>query len=214
MLGRFWKDNFIFFVLAAVLLAASAFCVFFFSGWRFWEGKKSESELSAKFTTVKGKVLGEGEETYQNEFRSGRYRLPQLAFGGGLTAFYPGLGTPLGPLDIEDVQSEIVRTKEKKELQLVIQWRTKRPMRCLVEYGKAGGAAKTTEEEFFAVEHSAVLENLESSSTYMYSITAADKLGGEATSDKFAVYTGAPEVSFFDLLAGAFKSAFGWAAKK
>jgi len=209
MFKRFRKNNFVWLVLPAVLLASVVLFVFF--GWRFWESKKSEGELSAKFTTPGGKVLGEEEETYPDEMKNEKYRLPQVAFGGGLTAFYPGLGEPLGPLDIEDVQSEAVRTREKKELELVVQWRTKRPTKCLVEYSKSGGAAKMIEEEFFAIDHSAVLENLESSSTYMYSITAADKLGGEAVSDKFAAYTGAPEVSFFDLLAGAFKSAFGWA---
>ena len=200
----------IFLTLTLTLMAL----ILVFFGLRFWNGSEnSEKEILAKITTPEGQVLGEEGDTYQNEFKSDKYRLPQLAFGGGLTAFYPGMGEPLGSLDIENVQSEIVRTKDKKELQLVIGWRTKRPTRCDVNFGKSGGATKSASEEFFAIEHSAVLEKLESSSTYFYTITAKDKLGGETSSDKYAVYTGAPEVSFFDLLAGAFKDAFGWAVK-
>jgi len=183
-----------------------------FFGYKFYlSDAKNEKDVSAKITTPAGKVLGEGEESYPSEMSGEKNRLPQVSFGGGLTAFYPSVGEPLGPLDIENAQSEIVRTKEKKELQLVVRWNTKRPTKCLVEYGKSGGAAKVAEEEYFAIEHSAVLENLDSSSTYFYAITAKDKLGGEINSDKYAVYTGAPEVSFFDLLAGAFKDSFGWA---
>jgi len=106
-----------------------------------------------------------------------------------------------------------VKTKDKKELQLVIKWKTERPTVCLVSYGKSGGAMKTVQEEYFAIEHSAVLEKLDSATTYFYTVSAKDKLGGETVSDKYAVYTGAPEVSFLDLLAGAFKSAFSWAVK-
>ena len=106
-----------------------------------------------------------------------------------------------------------MKTKDKKELQLVIKWKTERPTVCLVSYGKSGGAMKTVQEEYFAIEHSAVLEKLDSATTYFYTVSAKDKLGGETVSDKYAVYTGAPEVSFLDLLAGAFKSAFSWAVK-
>jgi hypothetical protein len=187
--------------------------LFFFAYKFYFLGGKSGKDISAKITTPAGKVLGEGEESYPAEMRGEKNRLPQVAFGGGITAFYPGIGEPLGPLDIENVQSDIVRTKDKKELQLVAKWTTRRPTKCLVDFGKSGGIAKSVEEEFYAIEHSAVLENLDSSSTYFYSITARDKLGGETASDKFAVYTGVPEVSFFDLLAGAFKSSFGWAVK-
>ena len=174
---------------------------------------QSENDVTAKITTPSGEVLGEEGSPYQNEFNSDKYRMPQVNFGGGLTSFYLGLGEPLGPLDIGNVQSEIVRTKDKKELQLVIKWKTERPTVCTVSYGKSGGATKSAKEEFYAIEHSAVLDKLDSASTYFYTITAKDKLEGEASSDKFAVYTGAPEVSMFDLLAGAFKSAFSWAVK-
>lgn len=215
MLKKIRIKNFVVPFLLVVLFAAVAFSVFVF--WDKYSASKRKSEqgenLVFQKTSGQGKILGEEEETYPNEFKSDRYRLLQLAFGGGLTAFYPGLGEPLGPLDIGNVQSEIVRTKDKKELQLVIKWKTERPTACLVAYGKSGGSTKSLEEEFFAVDHSAVLEKLDSASTYFYTITAKDKLGGEATSDKFAVYTGAPEVSFFDLLVGAFKDAFSWAVK-
>jgi hypothetical protein len=197
------------YLFLAIILAG----LFFFAYKFYFPGVKSGMDISARITTPAGKVLGEGEETYPAEMRGEKNRLPQVAIGGGLTSFYPGIGEPLGPLDIENVQSQVVRTKEKKELQLVAKWTTRRPTKCVVDFGKSGGAAKSAGEEFYSIEHSAVLENLDSSSTYFYSITAKDKLGGETVSDKFAVYTGAPEVSFFDLLTGAFKSSFGWAVK-
>lgn len=197
--------------LIAILLVSLAF--FLAYKLYFSESARNRDEVTAKITTPGGQVLGEEEDMYLNEFKSDKYRLPQLAFGGGLTAFYPGIGEPLSPLDIENVQSEIVRTKDKKELQLVVNWQTRRPTRCAMNFGKSGGTIKPVEEDFFAIEHSAVLEKLDSASTYFYTITAKDKLGGEVSSDKYAVYTGAPEVSLFDLLAGAFKDAFGWAVK-
>jgi hypothetical protein len=189
--------------------------LFFSFAWEFYffKNKQDGKEVSARITTPEGQVLGEENETYPNEFKSENHRVPQLGFGGGLVAFYPGLGEPLGPLDIENVQSEVVRTKDKKELQIIIKWKTKRPTVCAVSYGKSGGAMKSVQEDFFAIEHSLVLEKLDSATTYFYTITAKDKLGGEITSNKYAVYTGAPEISFFDLLAGAFKSTFSWAVK-
>ena len=204
------KIKIIIFIIVILLIIVSflAIYVFYFS-----KNSQSDNDVMAKITTPEGQVLGEEGDTYQNEFKSDEYRVPQLNFGGGLTTFYPGLGEPLGPFDIGSVQSEIVRTKDKKELQLVIKWKTERPTACLVTYGKSGGATKSAQEEFFAIEHSAVLEKMDSASTYFYTITAKDKLGGEVSSDKYAVYTGAPEVSFLDLLAGAFKSAFSWAVK-
>jgi len=198
------------FFLVSVALAGFVFRDKFFSPNR---NSSEDANLVFQKKEMAGKVLGEEEEEFPNEFEGEKYCAPQLSFGGGLTAFYPGIGEPMGPLDIENVQSEIVRTKEKKELQIIVSWRTKRPTKCSVDYAKSGGSPKSAEEEFFTVDHSAVLGNLESSSTYFFTITAKDKLGGEASSDKFAVYTGAPEVSFFDLLAGAFKDAFGWATK-
>ncbi len=178
-----------------------------------FNNKNENPEVIAEITTPEGQILGEEEETYQDEMGSEKYRIPQANFGGGLSMFYPGLGEPLGSLDFENVGSEVVRNKEKKELQLVVNWRTKRPTKCVVSYEKSGGSAKKIEEEFFAIEHSAVLSNLDAASTYYYTIAAEDKLGGETASDKYAVYTGAPDVSFFDLLAGAFKDAFGWAVE-
>ncbi len=199
----------LFFITIITFVVAS----FLFFKIYFTKNTEDSNEITAKITTSEGQVLGEEEEVYPNKFRSDNYRLPQLGFGGGLTAFYPGLGEPLGPLDISSVQSEIVKTKDKKELQLIINWKTERPTICRIDYQKSGGTAKSIQEEFFAIEHSAVLEKLESSSTYQYTITAKDKLGGETNSDKYAVYTGAPEVSFLDLIASAFKSAFSWAVK-
>lgn len=204
------KRKIIIFIIIIISIAISLLMIYKFY---FSRSTQSEKEVSAKITTLKGQVLGEEKDAYPNEFKSENHRVPQLGFGGGLVAFYPGLGEPLGPLDIENVQSEVVRTKDKKELQIIVKWRTKRPTACVISYGKSGGAMKSVQEDFFAIEHSFVLEKLDSATTYFYTITAKDKLGGEITSNKYAVYTGAPEISFFDLLAGAFKSTFSWAVK-
>jgi hypothetical protein len=204
------KKTIISFVIAMLIIFPVLFLVY---KYYFSKNLQNNNETAAKITTPEGQVLAETEETYQNEFKSDKYRVPQLGFGGGLTTFYPGLGEPLGPLDISSVQSQVVRTKDKNDLQLAINWRTERPTVCRIDWGKSGGTTKSVQEEFFAIEHSAVLEKLDSASTYQYTITAKDKLGGEVSSEKYAVYTGAPEVSFFDLLAGAFKSAFSWAVK-
>ena len=194
-------------LLTAVILA--------FFGWRYLSGANNSSkEIAASFVPPKGAVRGVEEEAYPSEMKNEKYRLPQVAFGGGLTSFFPGLGEPLGPLDISDVRSEILKTKDKKGIKLVVNWETRRPTKCSVEYAKGEGQGKSIAEDYFSVSHSAIFSDLESASTYNYIITAKDKLGGEAMSDKFAVYTGAPEISLLDLLAGAFKDVFGWAVKK
>src|SRR4030042_3814460 len=185
-----------------------------FAGFSFWNDfKNNQKEIAASFVPPKGAGRGVEEEAYPSEMKNEKYRLPQVAFGGGLTSFFPGLGEPLGPLDISDVRSEILKTKDKKGIKLVVNWETRRPTKCSVEYAKGEGQGKSIAEDYFSVSHSAIFSDLESASTYNYIITAKDKLGGEAMSDKFAVYTGAPEICILDLLAGAFKDVFGWAVR-
>src|SRR4030042_171934 len=62
---------------------------------------------------------------------------------------------------------------------------------------------KIFKEDDYSMSHSAMIEKLDSASTYNYTIVARDRWGNEKESDKFAVYTGAPELSFLDLLGGA-----------
>lgn len=161
-----------------------------------------------------GKVLGEEESGGSRTlYESGNYRVPQVIIGSEGGIYYPG-AEEQKELAISDVRSEIFTDKDKKNKKILLMWNTNKPTKSVIEYGKVGAAAVQTYEEIgYSLEHSVLLGPLDSSTTYEYVITMRDRGGATSSTDKFAVYTGAPQVSFLDLLTGAFKGIFGWAMK-
>jgi len=145
---------------------------------------------------------------------SENFRAKQVTFGGD--ALLP-LGEEANPeLKITEVYSELLTTKNQEEIKLLVSWKTNKPARSEVEYSKGGNeeGGQVIQEDKFSYSHSAVLPSLDPASAYTYKIKAVDQWGNEAVSDRFAFYTGAPNISLLDLLFGAFKDVFGWAMKK
>jgi hypothetical protein len=172
----------------------------------------SQNNMSAEIK-INGNVLAES-DTNIGGFKSDNYRVPQISFGGEGTIFYPA-GEEQKGLQINDVKSEIYTDKNNKDKKLLVSWETNKQARCTLSYTKAGAtSAQEYREANFGYDHAVLATPLDSGTTYNYIVTARDKWGNEMQSDKFAVYTGALNVSFLDLLAGAFKDVFGWAMKK
>lgn len=204
------KRMFIFLLTAGVI-----FSVIFF-----WP-EKGEEEKTVEMTKLssaekkdnEGQVLGEeGVSATTNFFKSDNFVSPQVSFGGDAVV-YPS-GSEQIALEMSEVKSELLTGKDKNLKQLLVSWKTNKPALSAVEYMKAGSPnPKSIEEDSYGLDHSALLPNLESSSTYNFTIIAKDKWSNEQSSDKYAFYSGAPDISFLDLITGAFKDVFGWAVK-
>lgn len=164
------------------------------------------------FSTV---VLGEETETGAEEnetvHKSENYKTSLITFGGNSTLS----AEENLPLKINNVRSELLTTRNQQEIKLYVSWKTNKPAVSELKYGKnieQGG--KNIKEDKFGYAHSTILSSLDPASAYTYRIKGRDKWGNEIQSERFAFYTGAPNVSLLDLLLGAFKDVFGWAMKK
>lgn len=146
-------------------------------------------------------------------YQSERFRAGEIAIGGEAALFVPETDTV--PLEILSVRGEAFTEKGKNGAKLVITWETSKPAQSEISYGKGVGVAEgVIREEGYGTNHSLVIPDLAQSSTYVYVITSRDKWGNEAESEPYAVYTGAREISLFELIAGAVGDVFGWAVDK
>lgn len=162
-----------------------------------------------------GKVLAaeEGETPVQtNFFSSQNFHSPQISFGGEAITFPEGQQSQAP--QIVDMRSELLLTKADQQVRFLLSWKTNKPCLSSITYKKESQSeGKTIEEDGYGFIHSVEISPLNFSTSYSYTVSAKDKWGNETISDKLAFYTGAPNVSIFDLLGGAFKDMFGWATK-
>lgn len=146
-------------------------------------------------------------------YQSEHFRVGDIALGGEAALTIPEIDVT--PLEILSVRGEAFTEKNKKGSQLVITWETSKPALSEVSYGKNIEAAEgVIREEAYGTNHSLIIPELAPASTYIYTIASRDKWGNTAKSDPYAVYTGAREVSLFELIAGAVGDVFGWAVDK
>lgn len=220
MLKEFRKIIFVFF--SAVFLAAATFSVFvYFDKNSSLQSKQKEAAVTISNEQSKaGEVLGEEESQPASPaggapskfFESQSFRLPVISLGGEAIV-YPAGGESKAP-EISDLRSELLMSKNEKEVKFLVSWKTNKLCQSSIEFQKGGEASsKSVSEDGYGYVHSAELAPLNFSTTYSYAVTARDKWGNEIKSDKLAFYTGAPSVSIFDLLGGAFKDMFGWAKR-
>ena len=182
---------------------------FYYSKGRVYSSQDSQGRRT-------GLVLAEETENLKTlnkeSYASENYRIVQVTFGGD-AVLLPS-GEEQLELEIYDIKSELLTTKDQEDIKLLVSWKTQRPTVSEVEYyrgGEEGG--KKIKEDKYGYSHSAVLNSLDAATTYTYVIRVKDEWGNEKSSDKFAFYTGAPNVSLLDLLAGAVRDVFGWAMK-
>lgn len=206
------KKIFKYIFIATLLVFLGYFSTEFFS-FRAAQNEKEETAAVISNEHTTGRVLGEEEETSSRMFASDNFRSPQITFGGDAIAYQSG-GQSEAP-EILDMRSELLTTKTDQEVKFVLSWKTNKLCKSSIEYVKEGQSdGKTISEDGYGFVHSAEIAPLNYSTSYSYKVSIRDRLGTEFDSDKLAFYTGAPNVSIFDLLGGAFKDMFGWTGKK
>lgn len=144
--------------------------------------------------------------------KSENFRVGQIAFAGESDFLLDQ--TDASPLKIDGVQGQIVTKKGKKDMQLVIVWKTNKPTSGEVIYGKnRGDNGSHVSEDTYGMNHGVVISNLAQGTTYLYTIHAKDRFGNDVKSDTYAMFTGAEQLSLIDLIANAAKDTFSWAIK-
>ncbi|MFA5777731.1 MAG: fibronectin type III domain-containing protein [Parcubacteria group bacterium] len=223
-----WTKAFLKFSLITVV----SFLIFF--GVSFFEYARTKNYFAEKnipfgfsedtflFDEGRGIVEGEenikkveGEETANPEgsiASSENYSLKEIGFGGNIIASASGENLQL---EISDIRSEVFATKDGKESQVVISWKTNKLAISEIEYSKNDSASsKKMNEKFYGFNHSVVIAKLDLATTYVYKIKAKDRWGNEIYSERFGIYTGSKIISVFDLILKAVNDTFSWAVKK
>ena len=111
-------------------------------------------------------------------------------------------------------KTKIFLTKDGKEAQALISWRTNKLAVSEISYAKINSPTeKKLQETDFAFNHSVILTKLDLDSTYTINVQARDHWDNRMISDKFSIYTGSKAISVFDLIAKEINAVFGWAIK-
>jgi hypothetical protein len=202
------------YISLAILFAVAVFATMLFLFTR--SNRNQSRETTAKISNEQsgGKVLAEESSApvATQFFSSPNIRSPQISFGGDAIALQSGEQS-LAP-EIQDLRSELVTKKEDKSVKFLLSWKTNKLCRSSVGYTKEGQSGeKNISDEGYGFMHSVEIGPLSDSTSYSYTVAAQDKWGNEKKSEKLSFYTGAPEVSIFDILAEAFKDMFGWASR-
>jgi hypothetical protein len=205
--------------------------VFLFFGISFWKYLDTQNNLVEKgiptdlsedtflFTEKPGVV--EGEETVMASSEnilqgpvssSENYKIEQVSFGGSNITL---ANMDNEPLEIYDIKSESFNSKDGKQSQLLISWKTSKLSISEINYSRDGNEnAKTLQEKYYGFSHNAVLAKLDMAATYNYEIKTRDRWGNEIPSGKFRAYTGSKIISVFDLIIKALSDIFGWAINR
>lgn len=145
-------------------------------------------------------------------YKSENFKAGEIVFLGEAQFLQGDEG--IAPLSLDSIRGEAFTEKNKKEVKLVITWKTNKLSQAEISYAKGiGQAPKIASEDDYSYNHSVILTGLDPASTYLYTVKATDRFGNVATSEPYAVFTGARSVSLFDLIAGAIGDVFGWAVK-
>ncbi len=216
------------FLLLAIIVLILALALF---SWAFFKKKKSEI---LKNNTDAKKILTQQEENQntsvaksqqdklsfqkekkysnQDEAKSQNYRIKQIRFGGNILLADKNKDLPL---EISDVNSETITSRENGEPEFLITWKTNKEAISEIVYAKNDGSdVKRINEEGYGFEHSVLLDNIDFSTIYVFRIKSKDRWGNSVATEYFSAYTGEKSASIFDLIANAIEDVFGWAMKK
>ena len=167
-------------------------------------------EEQVKAAASEGEVQTEG--NLNSIATSENFKLKEISFGGVLLASASGENLRI---EISDVTSEVFTTKDGKQAEILISWKTNKPVISEIEYSKSDiYNPKTLAEKDYGFNHSVVLSKLDLAVTYVYQIKARDRWGNEISSERFGIYSGSKMVSVFDLIFKAINETFGWVMKK
>ena len=202
------------FSILSVFLVALGFASMMLLSFRAKNNNPAETVAIISNENTPGKVLGEeGDQIPTKMYASQNFKTPQITFGGDAIAM-PSGEQSVAP-EIQDMRSELLMAKTDQQVKFLLSWKTNKLCRSSIEYMKEGQAeGKTVSDEGYGFVHSVEVAPLNYGASYSYTVTVRDKWGNEMRSDKLAFYTGAQNVSIFDLIAAAFKDMFGWMWKK
>jgi len=208
-------------------LFISLFLFFGISFWKFLDTRNSligrgiptdSSEDTFLFNENPGVVEGETTATGDAATLQGsvaaseNFKINQISFGGADITLANMDNAPLG---IYDVKSEAFNSKDGKQAQLLISWKTNKLSISEIEYSKDGNSnSKILQEKFYGFNHNAVLTKLDMDTAYAYKVKSRDRWGNELASEDFRAYTGSKMISVFDLILQTLNETFGWAVKK
>lgn len=162
--------------------------------------------------TQTGKVKGEETGSAAGSIAmSENFRMREISFGGVLLASAEGENLPL---EISDMKTKTFMSRDGKEAQALITWRTNKLAFSEITYGRIDSQLKKTmQEEYSGFNHGVALAKLDMGATYVFEVQARDKWDRTVLSDKFSVYTGSKVISVFDLIVKAINETFDWAMK-
>lgn len=144
---------------------------------------------------------------------SENYRIRDIAVGGGNIVL--AATTESLPLKVSDVHSETLMSKDGKKIQLLLSWKTNKLAKSEVGYSSnTKGTEKKIKDDGYGFSHALVLNSLEPSTRYLFTVRVSDRSGNVVNSDTLAVYTGSKPISVFDLISNQMNDIFGWALKK
>ena len=159
-----------------------------------------------------GKVMGEETGVASSIAASEDFYMKEISFGGMVLA---SSDEERLSLEIMDFKTKVFLTRDGKEAQALISWKTNKLAVSEMSYAKINSPEeKKMQEENFAFNHSVILAKLDLDATYTITVQAQDRQGNIKMSDKFSVYTGSKAVSVFDLIVKEMNAVFGWAMKK
>ena len=142
--------------------------------------------------------------------RSENFQLREIVFNG-----YGNGGSTDGeikdtPLKVSNVYSEVLVSKDGKEVKLYISWKTNKLAKSNVSYSRSGGADIILSEDGAGYSHSLVIGKFEFDTRYTYSVKASDRWGNVAKSDDFVAFSAKKENNIFTVLSNEFNKMFGW----
>lgn len=143
--------------------------------------------------------------------KSEKYQIKEISFGSNTQLLTSETETM--PLNVTDVRSEMLSSKDGSQTNLLIRWKTNKMAASEVTY-ENGGISKKLSEGGFGYSHALVLSDLEQSKRYTFSILATDRWSNQKKSEDFSIYTGKKNASVFDLITQQFNQIFSWAIKK
>lgn len=163
-----------------------------------------------------GRVKGE-DDKFSYRFSSAalaseNFVIKEISFGGEMSVAAGG-NEKIMP-EIFDVRSESFLSKNKRDSQFIVSWKTNKLANNEIEYSRNGGAdLKTLKQSGYGFSHGVVISKLEPGTPYVYKIKATDRWGNSVVSDSFAFYSGSKEISIFELISQELEKMFGWATK-
>lgn len=182
------------------------------------QNEESQTSSSKETKSVARVETPESRETVEiplfgdANFQSENFRLGGVAIGGE-AEFLLTEDSP-EPFATSSIRGESFTEKNKKDVKLVVTWKTNKLAQSEITYSKGvGQPSKTIAEDDFSINHNIIIPGLDQASTYVYKIKSADRFGNQIESEPYAVYTGSRAVSLFDLIAAAVGDVFGWAIK-